>query len=216
MGNRVEKRVIIFLILWILLCPAYGQIENDQSGFIIPPIAKSLLIPGLGEYELGYNMRGQIFLITEAVLWLGTAGSIIIAGNEMTNYKAYAANHAGVSGKGKTHEYWVDIGNYLTTIDYNEEHLRWRQFDDLYPMTKEWIWSWDSGKNRKYFKKLRIRADRYKLAGKFIIGGVVLNHILSAVDVLYLQRIDALKSIRINPVYDVHSGSIGYQLDFML
>jgi hypothetical protein len=83
-------------------------------------------------------------------------------------------------------------------------------------MTKEWIWSWDSGKNRKYFKKLRIRADRYKLAGKFIIGGVVLNHILSAVDVLYLQRIDALKSIRINPVYDVHSGSIGYQLDFML
>lgn len=212
----MEKQVIIFLSSWILLCPAFSQIEHDQSGFNIPPIARSLILPGLGEYNLGYNSRGKAFLITEAVLWLGTASSMIAAGNEMTNYKAFAANHAEVSGKGKSHEYWVDIGNYLTTDDYNEEHLRWRQFDDLYPMTKEWIWSWDSDKNRKNFKKLRIRVDRYKLAGKFIIGAVVLNHILSAVDVLYLQRIDAVKSIRIYPNYDIHSGSIVYRLDVTL
>lgn len=212
----MEKQVIIFLSSWMLLCPGFGQVKHDRSGISIPPIAQSLILPGLGEYNLGYNSRGQAFLITEAVLWLGTAGSIIAAGKEMTNYQAYAANHAGVYSKGKSHEYWVDIGNYLTTNDYNQEHLRWRQFDDLYPVTKEWIWSWDSEKNREYFRKLRIRVDRYKLAGKFIIGAVVLNHILSAVDVLYLQRIDAIKSVRIYPEYNIYSGGIAYRLEVTL
>ena len=45
--------------------------------------------------------------------------------------------------------------------------------------------------NRKAFEKKRIGSDQLKLAATFGIGVLMVNHIVSAIDVLYLKRVIA-------------------------
>ena len=49
---------------------------------------------------------------------------------------------------------------------------------------------------------MRIKSDTWKLRGSFLIGGMVLNHIISAVDALYLFRISTIKDIDVLPTYN--------------
>ena len=107
--------------------------------------------------------------------------------------------HAGVDARGKDHQYWVDIGNYTDLTSHNDEHLRFRDLDNLYVENDGWDWNWDSKDNKNTFETMRIRSDNLAMTGKFIIGGTVLNHIISAIDALYLTRLEKIKSISLVP-----------------
>ena len=58
---------------------------------------------------------------------------------------------------------------------YNEEYLRNRRNDDLYPNNEMWHWSWDTEVNQKFFENKRIKSDQYNLIAKFGIGFLFLN-----------------------------------------
>ena len=115
--------------------------------------------------------------------------------------RADAAQHAGVSTVGKDRKYWIDIGNYLSIDQFNEEHLRWRDFNAIYEQNKNWNWSWDDDNNMKSFEKMRIKSDTWKLRASFLVGGMILNHIISAIDALYLFRISNIENIDVLPSY---------------
>ena len=59
----------------------------------------------------------------------------------------------------------------------------------------------------KKFETMRIRGDYFAKAGEYILGTIVLNHIVSAIDALYLLR---LKNITFSPIItdEVHSISL--------
>ena len=59
---------------------------------------------------------------------------------------------------------------------------------------------------------MRIKADTWKLRGSFLIGGMVLNHIVSAIDSLYLFRISKIKDTNIIPSYSSYMDH--YNLSF--
>ena len=44
----------------------------------------------------------------------------------------------------------------------------------------------------KKFEKMRIKSDYYKKAGEYILGATILNHIISAIDVIYLSKVKEL------------------------
>tara|TARA_X000001036_G_scaffold50914_1_gene40582 strand:+ start:2735 stop:3205 length:471 start_codon:yes stop_codon:yes gene_type:complete len=140
--------------------------------------------------------------LTESFIFISILGSYSNANRTEINYQAYAAQHAGVNIAGKNRQFWIDIGNYLSLDQFNEEHLRWRDFNAIYEQNNDWNWSWDDDGNRKYFEKMRIKSDTWKLRGSFLIGGMVLNHIISAVDALYLFRISTIKDIDVLPTYN--------------
>ena len=87
------------------------------------------------------------------------------------NYIAFASDHAFVNSRDKDHEFWVDIGNYNSVIEYNDEHLRNREAKDLYPLNSNWYWKWDSIENRNSFESKRILSDKLKLVSTFAVGG---------------------------------------------
>ena len=62
----------------------------------------------------------------------------------------------------------------------------------------------DNDQNRIFFEKMRIKGDTWKLRSSFLIGGMVLNHIISAIDALYLSRISAIDNAELNPIYYPH------------
>lgn len=141
---------------------------------------KSLLLPGWGQLSEGRKIKGYIFLAAETSLIGSMISFITYKGWLEDDYKAYAAQYAGVSGN-RDHVYYVNVGNWMTVDDYNQQRLRFREFDDMYTAPED-AWSWNSESNRVYFRNLRVDADRAGQLAMLMVGGLLINHLLSAID----------------------------------
>lgn len=212
----MEKRIwkIVFVIS-VTLSLGFSQ-DGEYDKFTLSPSVKSLLIPGWGQYSLDEKKHGNVFVSTEVLGFALTAFCIIQSNNAEDTYIALAAKHAGVNSNGKDYQYWIDIGNYNNIDDYNDEHLRWREFDSIYKLNDKWDWHWDSEENRKKFEDQRIKSDNYKLATKFVVGGIVLNHIISAINGHYLKNISIMDNASVQTYIDPQSHSIHYSFSFYL
>ncbi len=207
-----KKQIVTAIVLTqVLYTQQLGPTVDQQKPFF-SPVVKSLVLPGWGEYSLDNQIRGRIFVLSETVLLLAILGSYSVAQRQETEYKAYAAEHAGIDPIGKDRQFWVDIGNYSSLFSFNEEHLRWRDFNALYEDNDTWAWAWDSSNNRERFENTRIASDSWRLRGSFLIGGVVLNHIVSAIDALYLSKISNIQETVVSPNYNPHSDKMELSL----
>ena len=207
-----KKQIVTAIVLTqVLYTQQLGPTVDQQKPFF-SPVVKSLVFPGWGEYSLDNQIRGRIFVLSETVLLLAILGSYSVAQRQEREYKAYAAEHAGIDPIGKDRQFWVDIGNYSSLFSFNEEHLRWRDFNDLYEDNDTWTWAWDSSSNRERFENMRIASDSWRLRGSFLIGGVVLNHIVSAIDALYLSKISNIQETVVSPNYNPHSDKMELSL----
>ena len=199
-----KKTVIIISIFFAI---AFGQNSNGLS-----PIVKSFLLPGWGEYTLEKPNRGRIFILSETALWTSFAGALIVSNNYTDLFQAYAADYAGVETSGKDRQFWVDVGNYESLNGHNEEHLRFRDYDAIYPMNSEWHWEWTSEEKRLQYRDYRVASDTWNLGAKFIAGSIVINHIISAIDALYLQRISQIEAVSMQPMINMENGYSGLAL----
>jgi hypothetical protein len=95
---------------------------------------------------------------------------------------------------------------------HNEEHLRFRDYNALYPIDGNWDWEWSSDSKRKQCRTYRVSSDTWALGAKFIAGSIVMNHIVSAIDALYLQRISQIEDVSVNPMINAHGGFSGLSL----
>ena len=207
-----KKQIVTAIVLTqVLYTQQLGPTVDQQKPFF-SPVVKSLVLPGWGEYSLDNQIRGRIFVLSETVLLLAILGSYSVAQRQEKEYKAYAAEHAGIDPIGKDRQFLVDIGNYSSLFTFNEEHLRWRDFNALYEDNDTWAWAWDSSNNRERFENTRIASDSWRLRGSFLIGGVVLNHIVSAIDALYLSKISNIQETVVSPNYNPHSDKMELSL----
>ena len=141
---------------------------------------QSFLVPGLGQLATGRRAVGYAFMTTEAGLIGGLVGLRIYAGRLEDNYRLYAGQHAGIANE-KEHQYYVDLGNWMDVRSYNEARLRDRSFDAMYTDPGD-AWKWDSDESRARFKSMRIASDEARGKALLLVGGLVLNHLFSAVD----------------------------------
>lgn len=148
----------------------------------------SLLLPGLGEWVGGEKGRAKILIGVELGLWASFFGSREYAEVLERDYFTYAAVHAGVDTRGKDKQYWIDIGNADDIYEFNERRLVQRDLQAVYPESGEYYWQWDSEGNRVEYSGLRDKQDSWKRVGTFMIGGMVLNRIVSAIDIVRLIR----------------------------
>ena len=191
-----------FLILFYLnFC--YG-------GLSIHPVVSSFLLPGSGERNLGYNESSMFFMQSEILLFTSCLLTFKASDLLKDKYMAYAGEHA-LTTLPTDDRYWVDIGNYNTNNDFDYEHLRMRDSKEGQWSNHPWDWRFDNVK-RKKFENMRIKSDKYFLAGKFLIGGIVMNHIISSVNTLYILRLNEDKSLFIKPSIQKLNGSYKYSL----
>lgn len=193
-------------VIAIMFCLSLSKGQEYKMS----PILKSGLIPGWGEKALQNHKRSRLFLNIELTLWTACIGSYTFSYHQTLQYESFAVEHAGViDAKEKDHKYWVDIGNYIDIDNHNSEHFRWRYLDELYGESDQW--SWDNRTNMKKFETMRIRGDYFAKAGEYILGTIVLNHIVSAIDALYLLR---LKNITFSPIITNEAHSISLHITF--
>jgi len=169
---RPGPRLILFvLILPSLLFAAEGK--SRKTAFF-----QSLVIPGWGQYSLGKKNAALAFFGTEAALIGGIYAFRAYGASARDDYEAMAAAYAGVVGN-HGHGFYVDVGNWTSVDEFNERRLQERQFDQLYVRDSD-RWQWDTDQHRAEMRSRRVKADRAFNSVIYMIGGLVLNHVASA------------------------------------
>jgi len=142
----------------------------------------SLILPGSGEYYAGSRTMAKIFFSTEVMLW-ATYFSFRAYGNmKKDDYIRYAIVHAGIDQSDKDYDYYVNIENYDNLRDYNSARLQQRRVDEVYPDNDYYYWQWDSHASRLEYERIRIASDNAFSRSIFVIGGILINHIISGID----------------------------------
>ncbi len=162
----------------------------------------SLLLPGMGEWYADRFSTGKYFLMAEGGLWLTYAGFQLYGDALRDDARAFAAAHAGVAPAGKSEQYFVDLGNFLTLEAYNEKQLRDREPERLYSAAAGYGWNWDSDAARAAYRTQRVGSDNVYNNRKFVIAAVLLNHVVSAINaaraaVAYNEELDHSAAIQI-------------------
>ncbi len=149
----------------------------------------SLLVPGLGEYAAGNKKAAKFFFGTEILLWSGFYASQTYLNVLQDDLESYAARHAGViDADGKGDQYWIDIGLSPDIYTFNANKLLERDLDGRYEENRDNEWVWDSEDNQITYAQKRIDRVDWKKNANLIVGGLVLNRIISAIDVIRIVR----------------------------
>jgi hypothetical protein len=151
-------------------------------------ILYSLILPGAGEWGMGRKNRAKFFFGTEFLLWIGYFGVKNYTNILQNNYQSYAAHHAGVITANKNEQYWIDIGSSLNIYDFNQQKLIERDRRALYPETDLYYWQWDSENSVRKYNAMRVKEHDWEQRATLVVGGLVLNRIISAIDVIWLLR----------------------------
>lgn len=182
MNLRISK---ILSIAIIVALPLNGQDTDSDSPR--NAILKSLVLPGLGHLSMDHHQKARAFLVTEGTIWatVFTAASLYQGFNK--NLRGWAVSHAGNTFTEKPDLYYFNMGQYMSLKDYNDQMMRQRRIDALYPDNESYRWSWDSDENQAKFRELRRISINANKVVKFAIGSLVLNRAISAIHVLYLH-----------------------------
>lgn len=163
--------------------PLQGASERKGKPYYI---LFSLVLPGTGEWAMGHKALGKTFLGVDAVLWLTYLGTWQYTNVLQRDLETYSAVHAGVNTSGKNEQYWIDVGSTLSIYEFNEQKLRERDLEAVYPEGTHYDWVWDSEGNRVAYVEKRFDRLDWKRYTNWMIGALVLNRIISAVDVFRL------------------------------
>jgi len=193
----------IFLLTFLYSSLCYGSLP-------LHPVAKSFLMPGSGERDLAYYKSSKFFMQSEILLL--TACYYAFKTSDLIEHKyiSYAGQHAGATTP-IDDRYWTDIGNYNTNNDFDSEQLRMRDSKEGQWSKHPWDWQSDHTK-RKKFENMRIKSDKYFLVGKFLVGGVIMNHIVSSINTLYILNVNEDNTLSLKPSIQRSNGIYRYGL----
>jgi hypothetical protein len=183
--------------------------ESKKS--VMLAVVASLLVPGLGELYAGSFETGKYYLIAEGGLWLTYGGFRTHSNWLLQDAQTFASQHADANFSNKDDQYLVNIGNFNTTAEYNDTKSRNREYKLMYQPTRpEDQWNWDTDANRLRFKDMRIHSSEVKNNAKFVIGAIVVNHLLSAFSAgkktaAYNQSLSAIDNVEIQ-TYTLNNG----------
>jgi hypothetical protein len=185
---------------------------SESRKSVMLAVVASLLIPGMGELYAGSFESGKYHVVAEGGLWLTYAGFRMHSNWLQQDAQTFARQHAGADFNNKDDQYSVNIGNFNTTEKFNDTKSRNAEYNLIYnPATQpEYLWKWDTDANRLQFKDMRIHSAEVKNNAKFVIGAVVLNHLLSAFSAgkkaaAYNRSLSAMENIEIRS-YTVNNG----------
>ncbi len=199
----------------ILLCiVVLTSLLSAQMSSSAKSKLQSLILPGMGELNMGHEKRARSFFIREAAIWLVCIGGTKVSNWYETDYLAFAALHAGIDMDGKDYIFAVNMGHYNSFTEYNETKSRQRQVHDIYPEGQGNEWQWDNKKNRVHFDKLRIQSVTYKKYASFAIGGLILHRLISLIDVIYLER--RYPDLGLTPQLSTNAGNLQFNIQLDL
>jgi hypothetical protein len=179
--------------------------ETPRSPSPMRAATSSLLLSGLGEQRLGHTLRAKVFYGLEAAGWVSVAVFLLRGHSRESSYQEFAVAFAGVSGTGRSDDYYRTIGEYLASDGpggYNEgvrRDARDLYYPDVDAMDAYYrahaipsadAWSWRSLGDYQRYAALRSGSRfAYRVALYSAVGLAALR-VASAADAVRLARLD--------------------------
>jgi hypothetical protein len=182
----------------------------------------SLLLPGLGDYQLGNRGRATAFFAAEGVIWISYAVFEVQGGQREDEYQDLAVRFAGVTRTGHSDEFYAtlreydDSGQYEADVKY-DGRIELSQ-DGAYPdrigaaaLDRYFVenrladyepWQWSSVDRRLQYSEVRSSSKTSYRRADYMLAAAAANRVVSAI-VAFAAARDAQ-----NP------RDVGYRLDF--
>jgi hypothetical protein len=173
----------------------FSQQINSRKQFL-----KSALVPGWGELSM-QKKSGYAFLAAELMMW-----SAVFYFDQETDlkekaYKNYAIKFAHIDPQGDFDEdYYYRLSKYISygynSGGYNahiveeamskfpDDPVAQSEYIQEYSYSEDYYWEWDDKDHRHDFAIMRKRVTEYKSYIKGITGGILANHLISAINSL--------------------------------
>ena len=172
---------------------------------------KSLILPGWGEKKLNINNKSKAHLLSEMIL----VSSVMFTDSQYSSYRndyrVYGADEAGVNWNGKSDLYAAHVGNYDSMELFNNQQLlnfgptAFIYYNDSY----SWDWQGDSIMRNRY-DSLRNKSETYNEAKGFLIAGMLLNRIISFINVISIER---KNNVNLEFFYK-NDGNMNFQINY--
>jgi hypothetical protein len=172
-------------------------------------VGMSALLPGSGEYAMGKTTRARWFLATDVMLWMSLWGSLEWQDRTLRNVHEYAVRYAGVNGQlSDDPDFLQKIADFRSREtdptssvnpepgqSYDLDQLRAGQkMDAEFPTSASYQWNWGSLDDPQTQVRMQRYQDRLsqwrsaRITSQALMGGLVLNRLISVADVLILGR----------------------------
>jgi hypothetical protein len=161
-------------------------------------IVASLVIPGVGEMWMKSHLKGEIFLWTDAAVWV-TYGTMLTVGNSRNQAaKLFARQYSGSTMNQRTDDYYTALERYPNSDMYNEDVRR--DARELYPYDPDQqyayiashsytdTWAWGSDSLRYNYWRQRMGARNVLHTAGFVVGAALVDRLVSAIDVAFFTR----------------------------
>jgi hypothetical protein len=184
--------------------------NHDKSLFL--GLGASALLPGMGELYLGEQKMVRPFVWVDAALWITAIGSYVIGNRYITSAHDYAVRHAGLNTNSKDVSLLNTVGDYRSrggvdgqnsspdmNEDYNQAMIRsGKKIDDEFDSSILWDWgSSDNPETTEHIDEYKERLSHYRISRivfQASIGALVLNRVISVLDVMRVYRATSSKS----------------------
>ncbi len=182
----------------------------------------SLLLPGLGDYQLGNKGRATFFFAAEGLIWLSYAVFEVQGSQREDEYQDLAARFAGIADSGHSDEFYATLRDYDNSDEYEADVKfdgRIELSDDgRYPdrisadaldqyFTDNRIedyeaWQWASMDRRLQYSEVRSSSKTSYRRADYMFAAAAANRIVSAI-----VAFSAARGVQ-------KSADLGYRLDF--
>lgn len=180
---RKYFKIIILLILFIFLV----NIGRAESKSPAKAFMFSLIVPGSGQYYLNSRTRGEIYITEEMIGWLAYFYTDYTSNWRIEHYKSYADQHFNYSDNDPGKKSYTEMWHLLKERVYASENLPYEKEGEYYELIGKLDaleMFWESPEQQDYYYNLRQDANRVYKTRNMILGGILVNHIVSAVDAL--------------------------------
>lgn len=214
---HLKKSGFIIILLLVIICLSA---QSKGSLFL-----RSLIVPGWGQVHSGRNY-GYAMMASE----LAVISSLYYFDNEqkLKSDEAYdyAMKFAHIAAGNYSDEYFAHLSRYSSSgfeaggynamireqamVEYPGQPDMQQQYIDANIYPDDLAWNWESDSKRRNYGDIRGDMNRNEEYAKIFTGVLILNHIVSAVDIL---RLDSEKR-RTNISFGVMQRSPMLYLDY--
>ena len=190
-----------------------------KSGAIA--MTANLLLPGLGHYYFGNEKAAHGFFAAEALFIFGAFACNQYAKEIAASAHAFAFLCANVQGgMGADDFFWDNIGKFMDSdglnqsreAGYNQAQGLNRAGDGNKYLAPNLQWRWQDEASRQQYNNYMKKSLNYRVASSFFIGAMILNRLVSFIDIRVASRHNGkglFSSLQIYPRFAASTGLYG-------
>jgi len=183
---------------------------------IIAAMGLSLALPGMGHYYIDRPKSAYVYLSVDLASFFGALVFYGVAETQEKNARSFASSAAMIRRAPSGDAYWRHVGAHMDAEAYNESvELSRGSADNLYKDPENW-WRWADKEQQDEYNKLRQKARDFRVASSFFVGALVVNRILSTIDIRVFRKKALSSGIRAEATLapDVNGAGLTLRADF--